>query len=254
MKAAEEFWKKFWNERAARPGAAFCLNRQSSVQLEGLEREALAQLLQAVDPGSGDVILDAGCGSGLNLALLSSRARRIVGIDYSEEMIKRAKEMVEQEGCSNVEVRVGDVTALDFPSGCFDKVLCASVLQYLDDERCRVALMEMMRVCRPGGRLVLHVKNSSSAYGLSIRVVRGVARCMRKRTMPDYYRRRAWYHHALTSGGGRIVDYDGFGILTFVPLPDRVVEWLLSLEMRFLTGKWWKRFAVNYKITIEVNK
>ena len=54
--------------------------------------------------------------------------------------------------------------------------------------------------------------------------------------------------------GGIRVDYDGFGILTFVPLPQWIVAALLRCEMRFGVPKFLKKYAVNYKMTVRVDK
>jgi hypothetical protein len=69
-----------------------------------------------------------------------------------------------------------------------------------------------------------------------------------------YVRPSVWYEHAIRRCGGRIVYYDSFGIFTFVPLPKSVVRRLLQLEMILVKGKWLKRYGVNYKMTIRVEK
>jgi hypothetical protein len=58
----------------------------------------------------------------------------------------------------------------------------------------------------------------------------------------------------LAGCGGRVVDYDSFGIFTFVPLPVSVVGRLLRLELALLKGKGLKKFGVNYKMTVRVEK
>ena len=111
----------------------------------------------------------------------------------------------------------------------------------------------MVRVCKDGGTIVIHAKNRTSLYGVSRTVVQFVGRLFRRRTTPDYYRRRVWYERTINRLGGRIVDYDSFWIFAFLPLPGSVVRRLLELEMLLVKGKWLKKFGLNYKMTVRVD-
>jgi Methylase involved in ubiquinone/menaquinone biosynthesis len=254
VKLERHYWRDFWNEQARHSGSDYALNRGTNIRLNELEQRELQQFLKAVTPCSSDVVLDAGCGSGRNISVLSPLVGAIVGMDYSEQMIERAKERVAAEKLSNVTLIQGDVTSLQFSDNTFDKVICASVLQYLDDADCAQALHEMVRVCKPGGRLILHVKNGTSLYGLSLKLLRPIARLVAKKMKPEFYRSRAWHERTLTREATRILDHDGFGIFTFVPLPQRVVSRLLQCELRCGGPAFLKRFAVNYKLTALVEK
>ena len=86
-----------------------------SLRLEALEQKALRQFIEAVDPQPDDVIFDAGCGSGRNISLLGPMVKEVVGMDYSEEMLQRAREMVSREALSNVKLLPGDVTKTPIP-------------------------------------------------------------------------------------------------------------------------------------------
>ena len=94
------------------------------------------------EPRTSDVILDAGCGSGRNLSILSGRVKEVVGLDFSEEMSERAQERVQSEHLSNASLVRGTVTDIKFPDARFDKVVCASVLQYLDTADCEISFRE----------------------------------------------------------------------------------------------------------------
>jgi len=251
-KSPSEYWRKWWNDQARTSPSDFALNRMTSIRLDKLEARELDQFIKAVAPRTGDVILDAGCGTGRNISLLSPCAGHITGVDYSEEMIRRAGDRASQEGLSNVTLLQGDVTAMNFPAHAFDKVVCTSVLQYLNDHECALALREMLRVCKPGGTLVLHIKNGTSLYGLSLRLLRPIARVFGRRMKPEFYRSRGWHFRILATHGGIVRDFDGFGILTFVPLPKKVVGFLLRCEVALNVPKFLRRFAVNFKITADV--
>jgi hypothetical protein len=98
------------------------------------------------------------------------------------------------------------------------------------------------------------VKNGTSLYGLSLKLLRPIARLLGKKMKPEFYRSRGWHERELTREATRILDHDGFGIFTFVPLPPRVVGRLLQCELHCGGLSFLKRFAVNYKLTALVEK
>ncbi|MEU6410854.1 methyltransferase domain-containing protein [Microbispora sp. NPDC046933] len=102
-------------------------------------------------PRPGERVLDAGCGTGRNLAAMIDAGAHPTGIDYSSGMLGVARLRHPE-----VPVHEADLEApYPFPDETFDAVLCALVAEHLD--RPLDALREMRRVLRPGGRLVLSV-------------------------------------------------------------------------------------------------
>lgn len=90
------------------------------------------------------LILDYGCGDGLNLEILHDLGyQRLVGIDVSADLLARV---------SNFRVVEGDGALTPFTSGSFDAVLVDSVLHHLDIQ---ISAREIRRILRPGGRLCL---------------------------------------------------------------------------------------------------
>jgi hypothetical protein len=84
-------------------------------------------------------------------------------------------------------------------------------------------------------------------------LLKPVARALGRKVLPDYYRPRAWYERNLSACDMSIVDYDSFGIFTFVPLSRSVARTILGLEARFVRSKRLKKYGVNYKLTIRRN-
>jgi len=110
--------------------------------------EALARgMMQLVDTGD---VLDIASGDGVLAELLAPRARSIVCIDASERVVAAARERL--KSLRNVDVRVGDMHALEFEDGSFDLVLLMHALTY--SERPALAVAQAARVLRPGGRLL----------------------------------------------------------------------------------------------------
>jgi ubiquinone/menaquinone biosynthesis C-methylase UbiE len=264
MKTTSADWRDWWNERAKPGFSDLDVDRGGPHLAEGsehtatvneeLERRARAQLLAALELKPTDLVLDAGCGTGANFDAVSPKVREVIGIDFSEEQIARAHRRIVSEKLLNVKAQVGDMTKLPFPADSFDKVICASVLQYLDDAECEAAVSEMIRVCRNDGIIVIHAKNRTSLYGIALSLLRAIARVIGRKTVNDHYRSRRWYGRVLSEYGGQIVDYDAFGIFHFPPLAQSIVQRLLRLELQIVKRRFWKRYGVNYKMTVRVNK
>jgi ubiquinone/menaquinone biosynthesis C-methylase UbiE len=254
VKQSAEFWKDWWDDCAKKSTSDYVLNRGTTVRLSELERRSELQLINAVNAQSSDVILDAGCGSGRNLSTFSANVRQIVGVDFSAHMLARAKTRVADEKLPNVTLQQASVTELPFADNTFDKVTCISVLQYLQDEDCRAAFHELFRVCKNGGRVIVHIKNGSSLYGLSKWFANRALTLLGRRSLPEYYRRRALHQEVIRECGGNIIELDSFGIFTFVGLPRRIVPFLIRLEMTLPKWQWLKLLGVNSQLTIAVAK
>jgi ubiquinone/menaquinone biosynthesis C-methylase UbiE len=120
---------------------------QVSRWLQELQLEALG----ALEPGPDDRLLDVGCGSGAAIRAAAASVDRAVGVDLSQGMIDRARELA--CATSNVEFSVADAEALPFEDDTFTALLCTtSFHHYPDPER---AVAEMARVLTPGGRIVI---------------------------------------------------------------------------------------------------
>lgn len=107
-------------------------------------------LCDAVDLRPGERVLDVASGTG-NAALAAARRfADVTGIDYVPELLDLARTRAAAEGLE-VDFRTGDAEALDFPDDGFDVVLSACGAMFAPDHQ-RTA-DELVRVCRPGGRI-----------------------------------------------------------------------------------------------------
>ena len=77
-------------------------------------------ILDLLNPGDGELILDAGCGTGIFTLDILSAGPRVVGLDLSFPMLMRARE---KAGSHPFEAVLGDMMNLPFPEGIFDKVV-----------------------------------------------------------------------------------------------------------------------------------
>jgi cyclopropane fatty-acyl-phospholipid synthase-like methyltransferase len=99
-------------------------------------------------------ILDAGCGTGENALFFAARGHRVVGIDFVEEAIRRARAKAAQQGLS-VEFLVKDATALGDWSERFASVIDSGLFHVFSDDDRRCYVRGLSRVLEPGGRLFL---------------------------------------------------------------------------------------------------
>jgi SAM-dependent methyltransferase len=112
---------------------------------------ATAELLcEAVDLRAGERVLDVACGNG-NAALAAARRFcQVTGIDYVPSLLERARRRADAEGLE-VTFREADAEDLPFADGSFDAVLSTCGAMFAPDQE-RTA-SELLRVCRPGGRI-----------------------------------------------------------------------------------------------------
>jgi phosphatidylethanolamine/phosphatidyl-N-methylethanolamine N-methyltransferase len=101
----------------------------------------------------GGRILDVGIGTGISLSDYAP-GNRIVGVDYSEPMLRKAQELVAAQRLAHVDaLAVMDAQHLGFRDGYFDVVVAQYVITTVPDPE--AALDEFARVTRPGGQIIL---------------------------------------------------------------------------------------------------
>ena len=108
----------------------------------------------------GEKILEVGVGTGLALPLYPSHCR-VVAIDFSAGMLEKARARAQEYRLQHVELHRMDAARMDFPDDSFDTVMAAYVVTAVPDYRGVVS--EMIRVCRPGGRIIMlnHFSNGN---------------------------------------------------------------------------------------------
>ena len=114
---------------------------QSGLPLDGA-------VLDAARVTSGTRLLDAGCGAGLLAVLASLRGARVAALDASEALLAIARKRL-----PGADVREGDLDALPFADAGFDAVTAVNSIFYAADMA--AAVCELVRVVRPGGRVVV---------------------------------------------------------------------------------------------------
>ncbi|HJU19689.1 MAG TPA: class I SAM-dependent methyltransferase [Stellaceae bacterium] len=114
---------------------------------------ALQMIVEAARPQPDDTVLDIACGGGLVVCAFAPHVRHATGIDMTPAMLDRARTLAAEKGLANVDWQLGGVTRLPYPDGAFGIVVTRFAMHHLLDPRAVFA--EMVRVCRPGGRVVV---------------------------------------------------------------------------------------------------
>ena len=125
-------------------------------------------LCEAVDIRSSDRVLDVAAGNG-NATLAAARHfAQVTSTDYVPSLLERGRARAEAEGL-DVAFQVADAEDLPFPPASFDVILSTFGVMFAPDHR--AAASEMLRVCRPGGRIGLASWTPEGFLGQMFRVI-----------------------------------------------------------------------------------
>jgi SAM-dependent methyltransferase len=106
----------------------------------------------------GQTVLDVACGSGSSALPAAERVGpqgRVVAVDLAPMMLEIARHKAHERGLQNIQFHQADMTELDYPEGQFDAVVCVLGIVFCPDMR--KAIVELWRMLRPGGRLMITV-------------------------------------------------------------------------------------------------
>ena len=124
-------------------------------QTPGFQR-LRAELIALAKLGAGDHVLDIGAGSsGLLTLAAAPHVAHVTAIDISAPQCAGLRRRIESSQITNTDVRVGGATDLPCADESFDVVLSNYCLHHIPDDRKILALLDIARVLRPGGRVVL---------------------------------------------------------------------------------------------------
>ena len=118
------------------------VNRKAHQKL----RKIVAELIEPEDN-----VLECACGTGMLSIVIAEKCKSLTATDFAPKMLERAK-----KNCArfhNITFEQADITALDYPDDCFDKIVAGNVLHLLDEPM--KALSELNRVCKEGGALII---------------------------------------------------------------------------------------------------
>lgn len=115
--------------------------------------DALDTLVQLSNVTKNDNVLDVACGSGIVTCEFAKHANHVIGVDITESMLVKARELQATYNLHNIDWVLDDVIPLQFNTGQFSIVVSRfSFHHFMDYEK---VLDEMIRVCKPGGTVMV---------------------------------------------------------------------------------------------------
>ncbi len=141
-RTTREAWRRIWREEADLPRELSTLDYPRTRRVRSLYGPFLPR---------DELILEAGCGLGIELIHWRGKGYRVVGIDYAENALRQVN--IYQPGH---QLAVGDIHQLPYPDSSFGAYLSFGVLEHFEFGP-GPALQEANRVLKPGGLLVLTV-------------------------------------------------------------------------------------------------
>ena len=113
----------------------------------------LARLIELLRLARTDAVLDVATGTGHTALALAPHVASVIGLDPTEQMLAEARRLAAERAILNVSFLVGQAERLPFPDASFDVVTVRRAPHHF--QSIPVALLEMRRVLRPGGKLGL---------------------------------------------------------------------------------------------------
>ncbi|HTL89735.1 MAG TPA: methyltransferase domain-containing protein [Leptolyngbya sp.] len=115
--------------------------------------ESLQLLMDAIALSGEDTVLDVACGTGIVACAFATIANHVTGIDITPAMLEQARLLAEKRHLNNLTWQQGDIQKLPFPDASFSVVLSRYAFHHFLQPD--AVLAEMIRVCRPGGRILI---------------------------------------------------------------------------------------------------
>ncbi len=133
---------------------------ESKLEFERLEKQSrdpaydFTRELDGITFQENSTIIDAGCGSGAVSRYLAAAFPRInvIGCDAEVRTVAARKAAT---GIANLRFETQNLSDLRFPDDSVDGVVCRFVLEHLTERVRERALREILRICRPGARIVM---------------------------------------------------------------------------------------------------
>lgn len=127
------------------------------------------RLAEAADIGATDLVLDVAAGNGNATLAAARRFATVTSTDYVPELLDGGRRRADADGLTNVTFETADVEALPYGDATFDAVLSTFGVMFAPNHARAAA--EMLRVCKPGGRIGLASWTPAGFVGQMFRVI-----------------------------------------------------------------------------------
>lgn len=124
------------------------------------DRKALQLLIDVTGAAADDTVLDVACGGGNVVCAFAARVRHATGIDMTPAMLQHAQAAGKQQELTNISWDLGQATALPYADASFSIVVTRFSFHHFIEPL--AVLKEMVRVCAPGGRVLVADMHTST--------------------------------------------------------------------------------------------
>ena len=157
-------------------------------KLGGWYREDTGELFRGVPIGTADVVVDVGCGAGVNSLFCARHGAHVYAIDREPQVIRQMRAQLSIEGNGLHTTLVNDANPLPLDDGMATRVICTEVLQHVDDPQ--QVLAELVRIGASGAVYLLSVPGALQER-------------LQEKVLPPEYRNQP-------GGALRVIDHDEF--------------------------------------------
>jgi cyclopropane-fatty-acyl-phospholipid synthase len=142
------YWERYWSNHVH--------GGHRSQEEDFLLKEGMEKLFHLGAIPDRDSLLDFGCGSGDLLIYYAPHFKKVVGVDFSESMLKRAKSRVNERGLENISlIHADDNSIWEKINEDFDIITTAGVIQYLNISQIENFIKKSKEFLRPKGKVML---------------------------------------------------------------------------------------------------
>lgn len=117
------------------------------------DEDSIVLLKRLAGVSRKDEVLDVACGSGIVACAFAEDAGHVTGIDITPAMLEMSEALASQRGLVNLSWHEGDIESLPFPDNSFSLVISRYAFHHFP--RPDLVMAEMVRVCRPGGKILI---------------------------------------------------------------------------------------------------
>ncbi|MCG8406311.1 MAG: methyltransferase domain-containing protein [Phycisphaerales bacterium] len=182
---------------------------------------------------NGRNVLDAGCGTGRFSERAVERGGRVTSLDIGARLLQRVRARCRAKPVC------GDITRLSFPDDFFDVVISSECIEHTPSPQ--TAVMELLRVCRPGGHVVITCPNRFWKWSCIMANALGIRAYDGLENWPGWFQLRRW----IKATGGKQIDSTGIHLFPFVV--HRLNPLLRKLDR---CGRWLGPIYVNQAVLI----
>lgn len=152
-----EKYRDYWMQRVAETNTtSHSLSKLNKNDTLTASDAVYLDAIQSLEIPAGATVLEMGCGFGRSVPYLQPLARELHAVDISEAMIESAR--AKYGHYDNVKFHISEAERTPFADGTFDVIVCFGVFDAVFQAE---TLVEMNRIVRPGGRILLTGKNDN---------------------------------------------------------------------------------------------